>query len=195
MVDNFSKRVEKLVVEAGGQNALARKSGLSLGAIQRYLKGGEPTRGALIKLAIAGSVDTEWLTHGTAGTKEHRIPLFGFAEEAQAGWYMPEELEQAAALHWPDPDIFAVSVLDNNLKPAGLLQGQTALTSPNTAPRKDDIVYLKNKEGYATLRVVSGQDKDWLTTKCWLDGETEMVDRYRIEALEMIAPVIFIKRR
>jgi phage repressor protein C with HTH and peptisase S24 domain len=60
----FIERLRVLANKVGSVNALARASGLSQGGLQRYFKGGEPTRPALIKLAKAGDVDVGWLMTG-----------------------------------------------------------------------------------------------------------------------------------
>lgn len=84
----FIERLRFVASKIGSVNALARASGLSQGGLQRYFKGGEPTRPALIKLAKAGNVDVGWLMTGedparqqpeTSGDEEDNyayIPLY-----------------------------------------------------------------------------------------------------------------------
>lgn len=64
MEQDFIHRIQELIEREGGQQALSRKTGMSIGAIQRYLKGGEPTRTALMKLAETCSIPIEWLIYG-----------------------------------------------------------------------------------------------------------------------------------
>ncbi|WP_240921185.1 XRE family transcriptional regulator [Metapseudomonas otitidis] len=63
-VDPFHKRLQRLVQIAGSANALAKRSGISQSGIQRYLKGGEPTRKMLITLAECTGVSLLWLLTG-----------------------------------------------------------------------------------------------------------------------------------
>lgn len=62
--DPFLDRLQRLVQIAGSANALAKKSGISQSGIQRYLKGGEPTRKMLITLARCTGVSLMWLMTG-----------------------------------------------------------------------------------------------------------------------------------
>lgn len=67
----FIERLRLIAAKVGSVNALARASGLSQGGLQRYMKGGEPTRPNLISLAKAGDVSLHWLMTGEepAGTQ------------------------------------------------------------------------------------------------------------------------------
>lgn len=62
--DPFQERLQRLVQIAGSANALAKRSGISQSGIQRYLKGGEPTRKMLITLAECTGVSLLWLLTG-----------------------------------------------------------------------------------------------------------------------------------
>ncbi len=63
----FIERLRQIAAKVGSVNALARASGLSQGGLQRYMKGGEPTRPNLISLAKAGGVSLNWLMTGEDG--------------------------------------------------------------------------------------------------------------------------------
>ncbi|UXZ55794.1 helix-turn-helix transcriptional regulator [Halomonas sp. 7T] len=73
----FVDRLRELTSIEGSANALARKAGISQGGLQRYLKGGEPTRKVLIKLADAMGVDLLWLMtgEGSKGTARRDVEL------------------------------------------------------------------------------------------------------------------------
>jgi transcriptional regulator with XRE-family HTH domain len=62
----------QLVDAAGGQNALARISGVTQASISRYLKGVDPSREALVKLAESSGFSVEWLATGDGPKK--RLP-------------------------------------------------------------------------------------------------------------------------
>jgi len=63
----FVERLKILVSQEGGVSALAKKSGISISGIQRYLAGGEPTRKFLLALAKAADVRLDWLLAGEGG--------------------------------------------------------------------------------------------------------------------------------
>ncbi|MCY1281102.1 putative HTH-type transcriptional regulator [compost metagenome] len=69
----FISRLRDLASIAGSVNALARAAGISQGGLQRYLKGGEPTRKVLISLAESTGVSLQWLMTG-AGSKQGDVP-------------------------------------------------------------------------------------------------------------------------
>lgn len=60
----FIERLRQLAALAGSASALARDAGISQGGMQRYLKGGEPTRKVLIALAKSRGVNLLWLATG-----------------------------------------------------------------------------------------------------------------------------------
>ncbi|PIA70949.1 c repressor [Ectopseudomonas toyotomiensis] len=75
--DAFLQRLQRLVQIAGSANALAKRSGISQSGIQRYLKGGEPTRKMLITLAECTGVSLVWLMTGKGDEVERHEPLAG----------------------------------------------------------------------------------------------------------------------
>ena len=84
--DPFHQRLQRLVAIAGSANALAKMTGISQSGIQRYLKGGEPTRKMLITLAECTGVDLMWLMTGEGPERERRTAQ---NEEEQAYAYVP----------------------------------------------------------------------------------------------------------
>ncbi|MDB5490189.1 MAG: helix-turn-helix family protein [Micavibrio sp.] len=206
MDNNFVTRVEKLVRDSGGQSALARASGLSLGAIQRYLKGGEPTRGALIRLAESGGVSLTWLVFGTdveakPTPSRGEIPVYGFAECGLQGWYNEVRYRVATSLDWPDPEMFAVIVAGHSMAPEGIHPGFICMASPATRPQKGDAVLIRKRDRTATIKVYQKEDKDWLTVNGWLDPETPgaaqtaYTDKIKRDTIDRLATIIMVKRR
>lgn len=208
---DFTTRIEILIQSAGGQSALARRSGLSLGAIQRYLKGGEPTRGALIRLADSCHVSAAWLMTGdddnTAASTHlpppphSNIPVFGFAECGLQGWHNETPYRVNTALDWPDPDIFAVIAAGHSMAPEGIHPGFVCIISPNTKPQRGDAVLIRRKDATATIKLYIREDAQWLYVSGWLDPEkpdqVQMPyhDQIRRDGIEKIAPVVMVKRR
>jgi phage repressor protein C with HTH and peptisase S24 domain len=62
--EEFVDRLRHLISIAGSASALAKSAGLSQSGFHRYLSGGEPSRRALVALAIAADVDLNWLATG-----------------------------------------------------------------------------------------------------------------------------------
>ena len=63
----FIDRLREIASIAGSVSALAKAAGISQGGLQRYLKGGEPTRRVLISLAECSGVTLAWLMTGEGG--------------------------------------------------------------------------------------------------------------------------------
>lgn len=208
MKDNFIERIEKLIQDAGGQSALARRSGLSLGAIQRYMKGGEPSRGALVRLAESCGVSLTWLVLGQDDGEEavhiqprNEIPVFGFAECGLQGWYNEVRYRVSTALEWPDPDTFAVIAAGHSMAPEGIHPGFVCIASPATRPQKGDAVLIRKRDKTSTIKLYQGEEKDWLIVKGWLDPETPgavqvpYTDRIKRDSIESTATIVMVKRR
>lgn len=66
----FIERLKKVTAKVGSANALSKAAGLSQSGVQRYLNGGEPSRKALIAIALAGDVSLEWLATGRGNPEE-----------------------------------------------------------------------------------------------------------------------------
>lgn len=207
MVDRFVTRIEKLVADSGGQSALARRTGMSLGAIQRYLKGGEPTRGALVQIAEACNVSMDWLIYGddgdikTQSTAPLTVPVYGFAECGLQGWYNAVPYRLTTALDSPDPDLYAVIAAGHSMAPEGIHPGFICIVSPNTAVQKNDAVLIRKKDGTATIKLYQRSDAQWITVTGWLDTEKPgqaqipFSDQIQKSSVDSIAPVIMVKRR
>jgi phage repressor protein C with HTH and peptisase S24 domain len=202
MDQDFIKRIGELVERAGGQTALSRKTGMSLGAIQRYIKGGEPTRTALMKLAETCDVTLHWLVYGSETEQEERAgskrnyKLYGFGDSSpQEGWYNEVEYKISTALDYPDPACFAIVVADNKMEPVGLLEGQVCIISPHTAPQRDDIIFIRNKDKQATLKIFVREDSEWVYLKSWFADGQAYEDQVKRSQIDQMGPVIVIKRR
>lgn len=209
MDQGFIDRIQRLLDEAGGQSALARKSGLSLGAIQRYMKGGEPTRGALIRLAESCNVTVSWLVYGAeqdnhfAGVHQNAraIPVYGFAECGLQGWYNESRLRINTSLDWPDPDIFAVIASGHSMAPEGIHPGYICIASPHTRPQRGDAVLIRRSDDTSTIKLYHHEDQDWLHVTGWLDpdkpggAQEAFSDSIKRTAISRLATIIMVKRR
>lgn len=206
MTTDFQQRIQHLIDLAGGQSALARRAGLSLGAIQRYLKGGEPTRGALMQLAECCAVPVEWLVYGTGdetGPAPARaaIPVFGFAECGLAGWYNATPSRLTTSMDWPDPDLCAVMAAGHSMTPEGIQPGFLCIASPATAPQVNDAVLIRKHDGTATIKILLKREAEWITVKGWLDPEspggpqTPFTDKIQTRTIDSLATIIMVRRR
>jgi phage repressor protein C with HTH and peptisase S24 domain len=70
----FTARLLEVVEAAGGQNALARKAGLSQSGIARLTSGGEPTLSTLKAIARASNRSLSWLADGLDDSGESDAP-------------------------------------------------------------------------------------------------------------------------
>ncbi|SES24197.1 Phage repressor protein C, contains Cro/C1-type HTH and peptisase s24 domains [Vreelandella subterranea] len=66
----FIERLRSLAEYHGSVNALAKAAGVSQSGLQRYLNGGEPSRKALIAIALASDVSLGWLATGEGDKQE-----------------------------------------------------------------------------------------------------------------------------
>ena len=200
MDDKFRRRIQLLVDRAGGQSAFARSSNMSLGAIQRYLKGGDPTRLALIKLAKAGNVSLSWLIYGDEEQMDSSVEArpkyktFGLGEGNAKDWQEPFTYRVRSELEWPDPECFAVISDDDSFAEYGIKKGFTCFISPNTRPEPDDIVFIKQQSGLATLAVYMKEDQHQVSIQRPIAKSTS-TENIEQSDVELIAPVIFVKRR
>lgn len=206
MDEIFVLRIEDLVEKAGGQTALARKSGLSLGAVQRYLRGGDPSRRSLMMLAEACDVTINWLVYGKddetgrGKSDSSAVPLFGFGDSSEQGWFHEVEYNIKTALEWPDPEKFAIAAPDNSMAPEGIGAGHVCIVSPNTEPRKNDVVFIRRKDKTASLKIYEREDSEWLYVGGYMDtgDDAEPVaskEQVKKSAVRQTGVVVMVKRR
>ncbi len=200
MDEKFRKRVQFLVDQAGGQSSLARAADMSLGAIQRYLKGGDPTRLALIKLAQAGDVSLSWLIYGEEGKMEvssegkPKYKMYGFSESSSNGWQEAFAYRVRTELDWPDPECFTIIARDDVLASEGIKKDFVCFVSPNTRAQPEDIIFIKNNHGAAGLKKYLREDQDWVYLEGFA-GQTTYKEKLKQSEIDQIAPVVFVKRR
>lgn len=82
--DGFAERLRSLADDRGSVSALAKAAGISQSGLQRYLNGGEPSRKALIAIALACNVSLDWLAMGRGDQSLLRY------EPHQEGGYVQE---------------------------------------------------------------------------------------------------------
>ena len=210
MENDFAKRVERLIDAAGGQGALARKTGMSPGAIQRYLRGGDPTRAVLIRMAQGCGVSLEWLVYGredaspapvvSSSSSAPCVSLYGFSDSGQQGWYTEVRYRIGASLEWPDPDLFAIVAPDSAMASEGIRAGFVCFVSPNTRPNRGDVVFFRKKNETSALRRYLGAEEGWIRTEGFVDpadggAPVALREDLKSEALVLTGTVVAVRRR
>ena len=71
----FRGRLDICIRKCGSAYALARLSGMSIGAIHRYKNGSEPARDNLVALATAAGVSPFWLSFGYDADSAESLPI------------------------------------------------------------------------------------------------------------------------
>lgn len=206
MEEDFSKRVARLIRDAGGQSALARKTGMSPGAIQRYLRGGDPTRAVLIRMAQTCGVSLDWLVYGRedAAPAPPEVPaalsLYGFSDSGQQGWYTEVPYRIGARFDWPDPDLFAIVAPDSGMACEGIRSGFVCFVSPNTRPNRSDVVFFRKNNNTSALRRYLGVENGWIQVEGFADPAdggppVPLRESLRPDTLALTATVVAVRRR
>jgi hypothetical protein len=164
---------------------------------------------AVSRLSEAAGVSMHWLYNGDGGMEMHEmnaassvrgIPVSGFAESKDAGWYNPQISSMQMTLDIPDPHAFATMVHGQNLIPEGLQPGFLCICSPMLKPVSGDIIHLKRNDGLCALRIFLSEEKEWLVLKAYTDRDEKgaqrvFEDRVKRSIIAEIAPVVFVRRK
>jgi DNA-binding phage protein len=206
----FIDRLRIVIDRFGTRKTAAEIAGVSLDAIIRYLRGeNQPSFMAISRLSESAGVSMHWLYNGEgpmevhetlASTSVRGIPVNGFAESKDEGWYNPQHSSMQMTLDIPDPNAFATMVHGQNLIPEGLQPGFLCICSPMLKPVSGDIIHLKRNDGLCTLRIFSGEEKEWLVLKAYTDRDEKGIqrsfeDRVKRSIIAEIAPVVFVRRK
>lgn len=210
MDQEFVARVQMLVDRAGGQSALSRKSGLSNGAIQRYLRGGDPTRNALVKLCDACDVSMNWLVYGdelfdfsdqNVQIKRKKLDIYGFGEtDGQSGWYDEIKYKIKSSDEINDTEAFAVIISDNMMKNEGIKESDICIFSPNRNANRGDIVYIRKTDSKTSLKIYIREDSLWHYTKGYILPENSskpasFYEQIKKSETQQICPLVSIRKK
>ena len=197
----FIERMHEIVTKMGGQNALSRASGVSLGSIQKALSGSEPTRMNLIRLAQASGVTLSWLAEGqelAQGTAEQKeqtsIPVHGLAESGKKNWLNIVSWDVKAELLPHDPNCFVIIAPNNHLAHEGIRSGFGCIISPATVPSVRDAAFVERHDGHAALRVIKDISEKSVTLT-YRDNDSEQVETLNRNDIKQISVVYCVKRR
>lgn len=224
----FPERVNILTELVGGPEELAKRAKLSRRVIDKYRgKISDPSRGRLVAMARAAGVSIEWLATGL-GPAQPGAPgptlrppagpgmaVLGLAQCGLKGWY--QEGRMAATTGRPgdltDPDAFAVLAVGRSMQPAGIFDGFLCFCSPADAYGPGDAVFVRKRDGTASIKLFVEENDDWLTLKGYLAPEDEDGDgggagggfdagpqksyfeQISRREIDCVATVIYVKRK
>ncbi len=206
----FIDRLRIVIDRLGTRKEAADIAGVSLDAIIRYLRGeNQPSFMAISRISESAGISMHWLFNGEGPMEAHEtqaassvrgIPVSGFAESKDEGWYNPQISSMQMTLDIPDPNAFATMVHGQNLIPEGLQPGFLCICSPMLKPVSGDIIHLKRNDGLCALRIFMGEEKEWLVLKAYTDRDEKGVqrsfeDRVKRSIIAEIAPVVFVRRK
>lgn len=210
MTPDFTARLRLMMDRLGTRAQAAAIAGVTVDAVIRYLRGGnQPGFIAISKMAEAANVSMHWLFHGEGPMElddmirqsaARGIPVSGFAESKDDGWYMPQISSMQMTLDLPDPNAFATMVHGQSLIPEGVQPGFLCICSPMLKPVPGDIVHLRRQDNLCALRIFLAEEKDWLVLKAYTDRDEKGMqhpfeDRVKNSIMNEIAPVVFVRRK
>lgn len=207
---HFQDRLRVILDQIGTRREAAEIAGVSLDAVIRYLRGeNQPSFAAISRLCEAANVSMHWLatgqgtyeTNATTETSSVRgLPVTGFAESKEAGWYTPQQSTLQTTLDLPDPEAFATVVHGQGLIPEGLQPGFLCVCSPMLKPVSGDIVHLRRFDGLCALKLFVREEGEWIVLKSYTDKDEKgaqraFEDRVKRSVITAISAVVFIKRK
>jgi transcriptional regulator with XRE-family HTH domain len=199
-LEAFHQRLRQAIGNES-ESSFAQRADIAKSGLNRVLNGGTPTLGLLIAIANTAGVSIDWLASGKSLSLVKDIPVIGFAECGLRGWYNEVALSvRAHGLEELGPSAFAVIAIGDSMRPTGIEQGFLCYCNPKEKPAHLDAVYLKKKDGSASLKVYGGEEGGWMKLQGWLKPDSKgvqkpYVDRIKADHVVLIAPVIYIKRK
>ena len=195
----FINRIKHVVSKAGGQMALARATDISQGAVQRYLKGGEPTRRVLIRMAEAANVDLRWLMTGDESRINNTFlqSMLHINPDPATGWCEPGGIIDNEALK---AKLIGLYVAFSHLEPDGLLSGTYCFADPESEPVESDIVFIQTQNGRHGLRKFKGLSREGLYAfLCYSHDQAHepspFMETMKKEQIQLLAPVLWRQMR
>ena len=206
----FPDRLRVVADRLGTRREAAEIAGVTLDAIIRHLRGdNQPTFQSISRLCEAAGISMHWLATGdgpqelaefVAANESSGLPVLGFAETKEPGWYSAQPSRLQTSLDLPDPKAFAAIVQGEELVPQGIHPGFLCICSPTAKAVKGDIVHLRRHDGLCALRLYQGEEKGWLVLQAYTDADKKgqqrlYEDKVKRSIIKEIAPVVFVKRK
>ena len=225
---DLGRRVTDTVALIGSQKLAARVARVSVSQLKRYMAGARLPLDVAVALAREAPVLLEWIATGrgpmrvgisdasgaVAGIIEGRVEapsaqwglssmsVVGLAECGLKGWYQEGVMAVRAARpgDLQDPDAFAVIATGTSMQPAGILNGFLCFCSPRDSHSTGDAVFIETTDHRASIKMVIGEDSEWLVLQGWLNpddtGRQEpYTEKLRRNHIKRIATVIYVKRK
>jgi transcriptional regulator with XRE-family HTH domain len=209
---SFQDRLRTVLDRLGTRRDAAMIAGVSLDAVIRYLRGeNQPSFAAIGRLCQAAGISMHWLATGQGPAEwdaakglsdqtTRGLPVSGFSESKESGWYTTLESAVQTTLDLPDPHAFAALVHGQGLVPEGLHAGFMCICSPQLKTVQGDIVHLKRHDGLCALRIFIREEGEWLILKADSDTDDKnqqvpYEDKVKRSVIAEMAPVVFIRRK
>lgn len=135
----------------------------------------------------------------------YTVPILGLAACNVSGWFNPRQVAVLAPLpsgYGDDDadDLFAVIAIGQSMEPDGIRDGYLLYCKSGAEPQRNDAVFVKTKDGKATVKRFIYRDDEWLTLQGWLDpdkngGQKPFTNKYANSYIESIACVVIVKRK
>lgn len=153
------------------------------------------------------------------------VEMLGLAASSNKHWQTilnSENKVSSIPVQLEGPGTFAMTVVGDSMVPAGLWPGQVVYCDSSALAAIGDAVFIRLKDGYATLKVFMGwtcfrpeearlsvvnadspKEDKWILLQGWdspeKDDENKSQKPYVISVgsamVELIAPVIFVRRK
>ncbi len=207
---SYFERLTTVINAYNRRKLAAQAADVSVDQIARYLRmENYPSVQAACGLCEGVGYSIDWLTtgrgnkHFTANSLHapQPVPILGLAECGLEGWFDPKLWDSHTTLQLDDKESFAVIAHGQSMRPEGIRQGFICFCSPNTQPSQGDCIFIRSKDGKATIKQYVGMTEDgWLKIKGYLDPDEDRIqhpynDQVRLQDIEQIAVVTIIKRK
>ena len=146
---------------------------------------------------------TTRIEDSAAGTSGYSIPVIGLVSCNVTGWYNPRPLAVRAQLpmEYDSPkNLFAVIAVGCSMEPDGIKEGYLLFCDGTVSPEGGDAVYVKTRDGTATVKRFIKRDAEWIYLQGWLDPDERGIqkpftNKYALEFVESVSCVVMIRRR
>lgn len=165
-----------------------------------------------IRRGIGGSADAVDFLGGSGGNalgpattaaKKTDIPVIGLVACNVSGWYSPRPLAVRAPLpvaYDDSENLFAVLAVGDSMNPDGIREGYLLYCDGMASPESGDAVYVRTRDGKATVKRFVKLDDSWLILQGWLDpdksgAQKPFTNQYARDFVDFLACVVMVRRK